>query len=160
MTAEERKAHLRRLMAEVELEFTEANVVSLMISDDDIPYQHGHRCRQRSVVYGQFRKSHQRRRWVRHLEGTSSCLSVNTRPKSVSMKDLTSMLDPRRTSFYAHLVLQRVWSCLQGEDIQIESIQRLIPIPTGDVHGQFRNMGICEINDDNAAEFFCSLSNQ
>jgi hypothetical protein len=37
MTAEERKANLTRLMAEVEPEFTEANVVSLMVSDDDIP---------------------------------------------------------------------------------------------------------------------------
>jgi hypothetical protein len=37
MIAGERKANLTRLMAEVEPEFSEANTVSLMISDDDIP---------------------------------------------------------------------------------------------------------------------------
>jgi hypothetical protein len=37
MTAEERKANPTRLMAEMDPEFKEVNVVSLMISDDDIP---------------------------------------------------------------------------------------------------------------------------
>jgi hypothetical protein len=46
------------------------------------------------------------------------------------------------------------------EDIEIESIKGLILVPTGDVNGQFRRGGICEINEDHAAEFFYSLSNQ
>jgi hypothetical protein len=49
---------------------------------------------------------------------------------------------------------------LNRDDTEIESIEGLILAPTDDVNGRFRRKGICEINEDSVAEFFCNLGNQ